>query len=1146
MNSDERIDGGEDPLYDEVRLLFARAHQYFNSLSVRDADYISHIATLFNLEWRRMDDKDVLYCHLPDNTELQGIAALQHMRDEMRNRVKLLRERISRREGFQPMHVGYVRNEGKQQQMTHHDDSSQDRSIIHLFLKSVHMINRGYDVLYQITKMDDINTLLSDDKSLSKVFQKDTLPEMLRYGNEFHCSNACIDKAWILELETRRKLKEEDIKIDSSGCVYEREERNVRIPALRYRQGKYHHICAVCGLTKEEHNFIGGWDRQGGDWTYHNSNKLDHAFQMLCFDTLVTEPTGLYISKLVHCNSDTGSPHPMTLREYIGHTFSTENTSTRNAGFASIAARESNVNLVVENLTNPMKSTESFLNVTFAWAYQNGILCRMQSNNPRKLPYKFFPHTCVCHLHAMEQPLHGVVVSGNFMHSQLYRDRSTNTRCVRGTVQHNYSDVENIHVDSKQCLYFDAEPWKKCEVCGSRCCDDEVQISSKLPMMNLPDVYCDHIGLKRKLRGEMLKPYKDIQSRYMRLLADQPEAQVHEQVIAELRDAGELLEYYLCDYCGKLFCHSDHRETHYPVDISIPPHFFVSDADNLYCSICGMHHRHANHQLRCKYANDRPLYTNLVPRNDPDDRSCRNCGADDRTNCFCIRYEPFDISSASGQNPYETLDSELSHLNSIYDYQGMDLQVRNAWFTFSGRVLYQRPINSEDNRFRDNWQMYVLLLGQPGVGKSLNLHYHMRHLHSSLHYNMADPTTDGANQFCLEPLSRHPQPMALCLNEISENSKLDNTLIQQLADGGSSGKMEISVKHRDARSIRPYTQLFITSNTTPPFFTEAICRRTVPFQFRRVVKNHVKDAYLGAKLLVESPAYVMRCLGTYNLVRMKKESLENVLPKEMDALRKRLLRQKDTVWQFFDTITDIARRCNKAPVSICDKRQEDRLHYYVRAADVQTLYQLFKKRFIDKQSDKKPWNDDNITGVLEFFKLKIVHRELPWLDTSKSANWEDGQPPDSVGTELVTTDWIVGMMPDEWNRDIQNEQIRKKKAQGTLTPLSSTENSHSHSGEGDNGNGDYNDGYNDGYNSEYNSKYNSECNDSADEEMKDISNGFTSNQIGQQRLDYQETRQFLQNQMIKLSTDQVKRIKELVVDHYEQRQTHIRKKRRLN
>ena len=62
--------------------------------------------------------------------------------------------------------------------------------------------------------------------------------------------------------------------------------------------------------------------------------------------------------------------------------------------------------------------------------------------------------------------------------------------------------------------------------------------------------------------------------------------------------------------------------------------------------------------------------------------------------------------------------------------------------------------------------------------------------------------------------------------------------------------------------------------------------------------------------------------------------------------------------------------------------------------------------------------------------------------------------------------------------------------------------------------------------------------------MKDISNGFTSNQIGQQRLDYQEIRQLLQN--CKLSTDQLTRIKELVVNKLEQRQTHIRKKRRLN
>ena len=168
--------------------------------------------------------------------------------------------------------------------------------------------------------------------------------------------------------------------------------------------------------------------------------------------------------------------------------------------------------------------------------------------------------------------------------------------------------------------------------------------------------------------------------------------------------------------------------------------------------------------------------------------------------------------------------------------------------------------------------------------------------------------------------------------------------------------------------------------------------------------------------------------------------------------------------------------------------------------------------------------------------------ELPWLDTSKSANWEDG-PPESIGTELLTTDWIIGMMPDEWNRNIQNEQIMNKKANGTLTAALSSTGDADETGDDDDDDDDDDDNNFDDNFDNFDDNNNFDDNfDNFDEEMKNTSN--SDYHPGQQRLDYQEIRQLLQNR--KLSTDQLTRIKELVVNKLEQRQTHIRKKRRLN
>ena len=82
-------------------------------------------------------------------------------------------------------------------------------------------------------------------------------------------------------------------------------------------------------------------------------------------------------------------------------------------------------------------------------------------------------------------------------------------------------------------------------------------------------------------------------------------------------------------------------------------------------------------------------------------------------------------------------------------------------------------------------------------------------MHPSLTAIMADPTTEGADQFCLEPLARAPT-IILCLNEISEHSKLNNIKIQELADG-QSGSIRVDIKHVNARSVVPLTQLFVTT-----------------------------------------------------------------------------------------------------------------------------------------------------------------------------------------------------------------------------------------------------------------------------------------------------------------------------------------------
>ena len=193
------------------------------------------------------------------------------------------------------------------------------------------MINHCYGVLYQLVKVDETNMLLNDDQNMSKVFKSANPIELLRSSTTWHCATRAIDKAWILELETRRKMKQDGVKLDSAGNVYVREERTVRTPLLKYKDGKYHHICAICGKTKEEHAFKGGWFMVSGKWEFSSSNKLDHAFKMWCLDTNLVE-LGIYTANDRH-PSDTASPHEMSLR---GASAITSRQRTRSTGMPAL------------------------------------------------------------------------------------------------------------------------------------------------------------------------------------------------------------------------------------------------------------------------------------------------------------------------------------------------------------------------------------------------------------------------------------------------------------------------------------------------------------------------------------------------------------------------------------------------------------------------------------------------------------------------------------------------------------------------------------------------------------------------------------------------------------------------------------------
>ena len=155
-----------------------------------------------------------------------------------------------------------------------------------------------------------------------------------------------------------------------------------------------------------------------------------------------------------------------------------------------------------------------------------------------------------------------------------------------------------------------------------------MQISQKLPMVNLPNIYCDHIGLKRKLRGKLCRTAQRIQKDYLEALEQQPESQVHSNFMQRLlRERGDV-EPFICQACDKLFCHSDHRETHHS---ETPRAFFVSDGDNPYRSMWATFRPFKPSTTPLSGYNPRhSLYTDLKPRRNTQDHSCRNCGAEDR------------------------------------------------------------------------------------------------------------------------------------------------------------------------------------------------------------------------------------------------------------------------------------------------------------------------------------------------------------------------------------------------------------------------------------------------------------------------------------------------------------------------------------
>jgi hypothetical protein len=223
----------------------------------------------------------------------------------------------------------------------------------------------------------------------------------------------------------------------------------------------------------------------------------------------------------------------------------------------------------------------------------------------------------------------------------------------------------------------------------------------------------------------------------------------------------------------------------------------------------------------------------------------------------------------------DPMDVPTPAMDEIFSDQRLTGGVRRWAFALFGRMQY----NVGE---LDDWQVFPLLKGLAGTGKSVVLN-HLR--------DMYDPQDVGTISNTIEKqfgLGQVAGKFIGIADDIRSSFQLDQSDFQNAISGNA---VSCAIKHGKPTIFDPFITALCMSGNEPPGYTDnagSWGRRAVGIPFNYEVQN--PDSTMSCRLRMEMPAFILKCNWQYRnmLRRYGKQGIWKILPEEFAQQRAEL------------------------------------------------------------------------------------------------------------------------------------------------------------------------------------------------------------------------------------------------------------------
>jgi hypothetical protein len=319
--------------------------------------------------------------------------------------------------------------------------------------------------------------------------------------------------------------------------------------------------------------------------------------------------------------------------------------------------------------------------------------------------------------------------------------------------------------------------------------------------------------------------------------------------------------------------------------------------------------------------------------------------APDLVACNFIDYEfaSYRAVAAAPQPLYADIPTPV--LQSILDYQGLEVAVCGWIYVMLGRFLYK--LNE-----MDEWQVIMFFKGVAGSGKSTLCKM------AASFYEHGDVGVLSNNIERQFGLSQFINKMGFIAPELKRDLQLDQADFQTIVSGE---QMTVAQKFKDPRSVVWEVPGLLGGNEVPNWTDNSgsISRRLLVVHFANKVQNG--DSKLAQKLKAELPAIILKCNLAYlaAVLDFGDSSIWSALPEYFKQTQRVMAESCNALVAFLGS--DMVKHgADQYCLELVFKRQ---LQEFIRAGNYSMAYR---------------WEADFYRAIFDDMQLRIDHDELPW------------------------------------------------------------------------------------------------------------------------------------------------------------------------